>query len=105
MKMTTINEEYPMNETELKELVRDVIREELDKINLKEEVEGPCYMIKAWASPEDKKSGAPAFDSVKTGKKYKDFEEVLSALKTNELSDLGAYEINWIKSGEALVES
>lgn len=94
-----------MNETELKELVRGIIKEELSKINLREEVEGPCYAIKAWASPEDKTSGSPVFDSVKSGRKYKDFDEVLAALQTSELSDLGAYEINWIKTGKALVES
>lgn len=89
-----------MKKSELREIVREMVQEELTagQSPLQEKLEGPGYMIKAWSAPEQK-SGTPAFDSAKVGVVYPDFEEVLEALKSSELSDLGAYEITWIKSG------
>lgn len=69
--------------------------------SLKESVQGPGYVIKAWAEPGQKKTGMPAFDSAKQGIVYQEFDDVLAALKTDKLSELGAYEITWIKSNEA----
>ncbi len=94
-----------LNEQELRSIIGEVIREELEQLRLKEEVEGPGYVILAWDSPEQKKSGSPKYNSAKDGKKYKDFAEVLTALQSSELSDLGAYEITWVKTGETLNES
>lgn len=92
-----------MNEKELRGLIEEVIKEELAQMKLKEEVEGPGYVIKAWDTPDKKR--IPTFDSVKQGKKYKDFDEVLAALQSSELSDLGAYEVTWVKTGESLKEA
>ena len=92
-----------MNEKELRGLIEEVIKEELAQMRLKEEVEGPGYIIKAWDTPD--KNGFPSINTAKQGKKYKDFDEVLEALKSSELSDLGAYEIVWVKTGESLKEA
>jgi hypothetical protein len=91
-----------MKKSELRSMVREMVQEELgNKAPLKEKLDGPGYAIKAWAAPEHKNSGSPTFDSVKAGIIYPDYDEVLEALKSSELSGLGAYEINWIKSGES----
>lgn len=89
-----------MTKSELRAIVREMVQTELGaQASLKEKLEGPGYAVKAWAEPSQK-SGIPSFDSVKAGIIYPEFEEVLEALKSPELSDLGAYEIIWIKSGE-----
>lgn len=84
---------------DLKDLIRECIQETLEeRAALKEAVKGPGYAIKAWANKVDLK-GTPAFDSQKSGKLYPDYDAVLKALATSELSELGAYEIMWIPSG------
>ena len=89
-----------MTKGELRTMIREMVQEELSRgAALQEAVEAPGYIIKAWENPEMKK-GTPAFDSSKNGKKYPEFDDVLAALKTPELSELGAYEITWIKTGE-----
>jgi hypothetical protein len=88
-----------MNKSELKQMIRELLTEELNRINLTESAEGGYYVIKAWAEP-GQKAGTPAFDSAKKGTKYATYDDVLAALKTSELDELGAYEITWIKSGE-----
>ena len=88
-----------MKKSELKEIIREMIQETLataTDIELKEKVEGPGYVIKAWSNPEKTHL---VFDSAKKGIKYTDFEDVLTALKTTQLSGLGVYEITWVKSG------
>jgi hypothetical protein len=94
-----------MTKRELKDLVKEVLREELKNMEaakkLTEAVEGPGYVIKAWSDAKQK-SGIPTFDSVKKGVKYNTWADVLAALKTSELDELGAYEIIWVKSGEKL---
>lgn len=94
-----------ISDKELRGIIRDVIKEELEQLRLKEAVEGPGYVIKAWDSPESKKSGSPKYNSAKDGQKYKTFEEVISALQSSNLSDMGAYEITWVKTGESLEEA
>lgn len=94
-----------MNEQELRKLIGEVIHEELTQLKLKEAVEGAGYVIKAWSSTEQKASGTPTYDSVKEGKTFKDFAAVIEALQSSELSELGAYEITWVKSGTTLEES
>lgn len=96
-----------MKKSELRQMVREMVQEELgtaaeakDQTTLQEKLEGPGYVIKAWAAPEQKK-GTPTFDSEKSGIIYPDFAEVLEALQSSDLSELGAYEITWIKSGES----
>lgn len=88
-----------MKKSELKSLIKEMLQEELGNVSLTEAAQAPGYAIKAWENPEMKK-GTPAFDSTKKGKLYATFDEVLAALKTSELSELGAYEITWIKTGE-----
>jgi hypothetical protein len=56
------------------------------------------YAIKVWDNPEAKKSGSPSFDSEAKEIAYADFDKVLEALRSNDLSEKGAYEITWIKS-------
>jgi hypothetical protein len=76
-----------------------MVQEELNRGEaLQEAVEGPGYVIKAWDNPESKK-GIPSFDSAKAGKKYETYDAVIDALKSSELSEKGAYEITWVKSG------
>ena len=85
-----------MQHDELKALISEVIKEELAaRATLKEEVNGPGYAIKAWNN-SDKTS--VVFDSEAKGIRYPAFEDVVKALQTNELSDLGVYEITWIIS-------
>lgn len=89
-----------MTKGELRTMIREMITEELAKgPALHEEIEGPCYIIKAWQNPARKKTGMPDFDSLKNGKTYTTYDEVLAALNTAELSGLGAYEITWVQSG------
>jgi len=88
-----------MTKGELRTMIREVLQEELSKCStLTEAIAGPCYIIKAWDTPD--KRGLPKFDSAKAGKKYTTYNDVLAALKTPELDEMGAYEIIWIKSGE-----
>lgn len=87
-----------MKKSELRQMIREMLQEELAG-QLTEKLEGPSYAIKAWDSPEAKTSGSPSFDSASKGIKYPEFEDVLKALQSSELSGLGAYEITWIKSG------
>ena len=95
-----------MTKSELCTMIREMINEELDKVNkdneLKEAVEGPGYVIRVWDRPENKKSGMPSYDSIKAGKKYADFDEVLAVLRSSEFSEKGAYEITWIKTDESI---
>lgn len=85
-----------MQHDELKALISEVIKEELAaRATLKEEVKGPGYAIKAWNNPE---KTSLVFDSEAKDIRYPEFEDVIKALQTNELSDLGVYEITWIKS-------
>lgn len=89
-----------MTKGELRSMIREMIQTELTKgTALREAVEGPCYVIKAWDTPD--KKGLPKFDSAKAGKKYASYDELLAAMKTTELDEMGAYEITWVKSGEA----
>jgi hypothetical protein len=91
-----------MNKSELREMIRELVQEALaqeDATKLQEQYDEPGYVIKAWDSPEAKTSGLPSFDSSKDGTKYPSFDEVISMLQSEQLSDLGAYEITWIKSG------
>lgn len=99
-----------MKKSELRQIVREMIQEEIgtvtteqDQTQLQEKLEGPGYMIKAWADPEQK-SGTPTFDSAKVNVIYPDFDAVLEALKLSDLSELGAYEITWVKSGTEVEE-
>ena len=69
---------------------------------LTEALKGPGYAIKAWENPESAKKGIPAFDSIKKNKLYPDFDAVIKALQSSELSDLGVYERLWVKSGQEL---
>lgn len=92
-----------MTKSELRSMVREMVQQELDtKASLKEKLNGPGYVLKAWAAPENKTSGSPSFDSSKAGIIYPEFDEVLEALKSSKLEGLGAYEITWIKSGESI---
>lgn len=96
-----------MKKSELRTMVREMVQEELaggSTAPLQEKLEGPGYVIKAWASPEQK-SGTPTFDSTKANIIYPEFEEVIAALQTSELSELGAYEITWVQSGALTEES
>ena len=87
-----------MTKNELRTMIREMVKTELSRgTALREEVEGPGYVIKAWDTPD--KNGLPKFDSAKADKKYASYDEVLAALKTSELDEMGAYEITWIKSG------
>lgn len=92
-----------MKKSELRSIIHEMVQEELagdSTAKLQEKLEGPGYVIKAWASPEQK-SGTPAFDSAKANIMYPEFEEVIAALQSADLSELGAYEITWVKSGTA----
>jgi hypothetical protein len=91
-----------MKKSELRQIVREMIQEELASVSalneaadLQEEVklDFPCYLIKVWDSIERRKSGFPRFNSEKSGKTFKEFEDVVAALQTSEFSDYGAYEI------------
>lgn len=87
-----------MQHDELKALISEVIKEELAaRAALTEAVEGPRYVIKAWSDSEQKATSNPTFDSDKQGVKYEEFDDVIKALQSSELSELGAYEITWIK--------
>ena len=88
-----------ITKSELKGLIREVLKEELNKTALQEGAVGfdSYYAIKAWDASWQKKSGMPSFDSEKKGIKYKNFDEVLAALKSDDLSYLGAYEITNVK--------
>lgn len=91
-----------MTKGDLRKMIQEVLKEELANGSiLQEAVEGPGYAIKAWDTPEAKTSGTPVYDSTKEGTKYAEFDDVIKALSTSKLSELGAYEITWIKSGEA----
>lgn len=88
-----------MTKSKLRTMIREMVQEELNNGgSLKEAVEGPGYVIKAWDNPEMKK-GIPSFDSAKAGIKYETYDEVLAALKSSELSEKGAYEITWVQTG------
>jgi hypothetical protein len=85
-----------MKQSELRTMIQEVVREELAaRATLKEEVKSPGYVIKAWNNPE---KTSLVFDSEAKDIRYPEFEDVIKALQTNELSDLGVYEITWIKS-------
>jgi hypothetical protein len=85
-----------MEQSELRTMIQEVVREELAaRAALKEEVKSPGYVIKAWNNPE---KTSLVFDSEAKDIRYPEFEDVVKALQTNELSDLGVYEITWIKS-------
>ena len=85
-----------MEQSELRTIIQEVVREELAaRAALKEEVKSPGYVIKAWNNPE---KTSLVFDSEAKGIRYPEFEEVIKALQTDELSELGVYEITWIKS-------
>lgn len=89
-----------MKKSELRQMIREVLQEELAKANtLTEAAEvKPGYVLKIWDYPEAKKSGAPSYDSAKEGISYPDFDAVIEALKSEKHSEKGAYEITWIKS-------
>lgn len=87
-----------MTKNELRTMIREMVQTELNNgTALHEAVDGPCYVIKAWDTPD--KNGLPKFDSAKAGKKYATYNDVLAALKSSELDEMGAYEITWVKSG------
>lgn len=91
-----------MTKSELHTIIREMVQEELNNGELlKEAVDGPSYVIKAWDNPEMKK-GIPVFDSAKAGIKYESYDDVLAALKSSELAEKGAYEITWVKTGETM---
>lgn len=95
-----------MTKKELRTMIQEVIQEEIASGNLQaeqelqEDVETAGYIIKAWENPGLKDSSNPAFDSEKAGNKYPDFDAVLAALSSEELSGLGAYEITWVPTKE-----
>lgn len=94
-----------MKKSELREMVREMVQEALagsTSTTLQEAVEGPGYIIKAWADPEQKGTSNPTFNSAAKGIKYDDYAAVIKALQTAELDELGAYEIIWVKSGTAV---
>lgn len=90
-----------MKKSELRQMIREMIQEEIGtaETTLKEETSNPGYVIKAWDNPELKSTSSPSFDSEKKGIRYESFDEVISVL-SGELSELGAYEITWIQSGK-----
>lgn len=100
-----------MKKSDLRSMVNEMVQEALEALNglaaeeeqatLQEKLEGPGYSLKVWAAPEDMVSGSPSFDSVKSGIIYPEFDEVLDALKSTKLAEQGAYEIVWVKTGEA----
>jgi hypothetical protein len=80
-------------------MIREMLKEELERTKLQEEVQGPGYIIKAWEKADLKDASNPTYDSAKKGVIYKDYEDVLTALKSSELDCLGAYEITWVQTG------
>lgn len=93
-----------MTKKELRTMIQEVIQEEIAngalqrEQDLQEDVERSGYVIKAWDNPGLKDSSNPSFDSSKNEEKYPDFEAVLAALGSSELSGLGAYEITWVSA-------
>ena len=85
-----------MTKGELREMIRGILKEELEQRPLTEAVEGPTYVIKAWERPG--KQGK-SVDTSSTGEKYPDFDAVINALQTK-YDGLGVYEITWVPSGE-----
>lgn len=87
-----------MTRLELKEMVREILKEELEASGtfLKEE-QKPLhgYVVKAWPTPD--KNGSGMIDTAKKGVAYATFDELIKALQTDELEEKGAYEITWVK--------
>lgn len=88
-----------MTRLELKEMVREILKEELEASStpLKEE-QKPLhgYVVKAWSTPDKNSSGM--IDTAKNGIAYATFDELIKALQTDELEEKSVYEITWLRS-------
>lgn len=87
-----------MTRLELKEMVREILKEELEASGtlLKEE-QKPLhgYVVKAWPTPD--KNGSGMIDTAKKGVAYATFDELIKALQTDELEEKSVYEITWLR--------
>lgn len=87
-----------MTRLELKEMVREILKEELAASGtlLKEE-QKPLhgYVVKAWPTPD--KNGSGMIDTAKKGVAYATFDELIKALQTDELEEKSVYEITWLR--------
>ena len=87
-----------MTRLELKEMVREILKEELEASGtlLKEE-QKPLhgYVVKAWPTPD--KNGSGIIDTEKKCVAYATFDELIKALQTDELEEKSVYEITWLR--------